>query len=133
MKLDINCIRDVLLELESFPFPQTFLVDSFQKSIRKHGKDNVTYTLLKMYEADFINAKCLRAADGTPHFHYILDLTFKGHEFLADIKPESKWEKLSKAFKRGGGSSLKVIANVAIDLGTEIMKEKLNLNESDSK
>lgn len=126
MKLDINCVRDVLIELESFPIGCYNLM-AFHKSIEKHGKDCVLYTLIKLSEAGYINSVYGRTSDGRPHIDSVYDISFSGHEFLADIKPQSNWDKLSAAFKQGGGASLKVAANVAIDLGTEALKFKLGL------
>ena len=128
MKLDIDCVRDVLIELESFPIG-SYTISSFQKSIEIYGTDCVLYTLVKLTEAGYINAKYERALSGHLSIHTVFDITFSGHEFLADIKPKNNWEKLSSAIKQGGGASLKVAANVAIALGTEILKSKLGLTD----
>lgn len=44
MKLNIDCIRDVLLELETLPIGW-YDITSFQNSVEKYGTDNVLYTL----------------------------------------------------------------------------------------
>lgn len=129
MKLDIDCVRDILIELESFPIGY-YTISSFQKSIGIYGTERVLYTLVKLTEAGYINAKYNRTLDGRPHIEAVFDITFSGHEFLSDIKPKNNWEKISSAIKQGGGASLKVAANVAIDLGTEILKSKLGLTNS---
>ena len=128
MKLDLGCVRSVLLELESFPIGY-YQVSSFKDSVSMYGQENVLYTIVKLCEAGYINAKFARTLDGRPHIDSVFDMTFSGHEFLADIKPQSNWEKLSSALKSGGSASLKVVANVAIDLGTEVLKSKLGLSK----
>lgn len=127
MKLNLDCIRSVLMEFEEFPMGQTFFVASFRKSIQSYGEEEVLYSLLKLAEAGYIEAHFYRNMNGKPFFDTIIDITFYGHEFLADIKPQSNWEKISGAVKQGGSASLKTITNVAIDLGTEALKRKLGL------
>lgn len=126
MTLNIDCVRDVLLEFETFPMGHYF-VDSFSKSIEKYSYDDVLYCLLKLAEAGYINAKYYRDMNGCPHIELIYDLTFAGHEFLADIKPKSNWEKLSSAAKQGGGASLKALGNTALDLGVDLLKTRIGL------
>lgn len=127
MTLDIDCIRDALLELETFEIG-CYKPSDFVKSIEKHGKENVLYTLYKLAEAGFINTtEYYRSVDGTPHIDFIYDMTFDGHEFLADLKPQSNWEKISAILKQGGCASVKTIGNVAVTLGTEALKIRLGL------
>lgn len=127
MTLNIDCIRDILLELETLEIGCYRPVD-FVKSIEKHGKENVLYTLFKLAEAGFINStEFYRSMDGTPHIDFIYDMTFDGHEFLADLKPQSNWEKISTVFKQGGSASIKTVGNIAVALGTEALKIRLGL------
>lgn len=128
MVLDIDCIRDILLELESFKIG-CYSINAFSESIKKHGKESVVYTLCKLAEAGFINStEPYRSSDGAPHIDFIYDMTFDGHEFLADIKPQSSWEKLSTAMSQGGSASVKAVGSVALDIGTELLKKKLGLS-----
>ena len=55
MKLEIDCVRDVLLELEKLPV-DCHTSSTFSSSIDKYGSDNVEYTLAKLKEAQYINA-----------------------------------------------------------------------------
>lgn len=89
MKLNLDCVRDVLIEFEDFPIAHTIFVSSFHNSLEKYGEDEVLYSLLKLSEAGYIEAPFYRTCDGKPHFEAIIDITFYGHEFLADIKPQS--------------------------------------------
>lgn len=119
MKLNIECVRDVLLEFEAFPMG-VYSVSSFKNSIEKYGEENVTYSLFKLYEAKYINASkdSGMTQDGQPHINAIYDITFQGHEFLANIKPKSNWDKLSGVFKQAGSVSFQVASNVATELAT---------------
>lgn len=132
MKLDIECIRDILLTIESQPDFVEMPSHDFSALLPQYSHKQVVYTCLKLYEGGYINLFLFTFPGGSsPTVRCIGDLTFQGHEFLADIKPKSNWEKLSNALKSGGSTSLKTIANVAIDLGTEVLKSKLGLTHSD--
>ena len=54
MKLNIDCVRDVLLEFETFPIG-CYFVESFKKSIEHYDQETVLYVLVKLTEADYIN------------------------------------------------------------------------------
>lgn len=120
MKLKIDCVRDVLLEFESFPIG-VYTVSSFKNSISKYGNEDVTYSLFKLAEAKYINAVSGMTQDGQPHINAIYDITFQGHEFLANIKPKNNWDKLSGVFKQVGSVSFQVASNVATELATNAM------------
>ena len=127
MKLDIDCIRDVLIEFESFQYG-IFSPSHFKDSVAKHGREQVIYTLAKLIEAGYIVGEFYRDVGGSIHLEGVCDITFDGHEFLADIKPESTWERLSKVFAQGGSSSVKAVGSVALDIGTALLKQKLGLD-----
>lgn len=127
MKLDIDCIRDVLIEFESFSYGN-FSPTHLKNSVAKHGQEQVIYTLAKLIEAGFMVGDFYRDVNGFIHLEYVCDITFDGHEFLANIKPESTWEKLSKGFVQGGSASVKAAGSVALELGTELIKKAIGLN-----
>lgn len=124
MKLNINCIRDVLLELENFPMG-VYCVQSFQDALSKYETDDVIYSLYKLSEAKYINAITGMTQDGRPHINAVYDITFQGHEFLANIKPKKNWEKLSSALKQIGSASFEVLSSAALGLATDSIKVAL--------
>lgn len=128
MKLNIDCVRDVLIELEAFPMG-VYPVSSFKNSISKYGEENVVYSLFKLHEAKYVsvNADCGMTQDGIPHIGAVYDITFQGHEFLSNIKPQSNWQKLSGAFKQIGGASFEAISSAALGLAVDAIKTTLNL------
>ena len=128
MKLDMDCVRDILLTIEKQTESHEMFPDNFCKLLPKYDQAEIIYCCEKLYEGGYIHMEF----SNSPVFHFssivsIGDLTFKGHEFLADIKPKSTWDKFSSIFKQGGSASFKTIANVAVDLGTEVLKAKLFL------
>lgn len=127
MKLDIECVRDVLLELETFPIG-VYLVGSLKNSIANHGRENVEYTLVKLSEANYVNVQYCRMTNGSFLFDSILDITFQGHEFLEKIRSDTVWnQKLKPIFSSVGSASFEVISAVASNLLTSLISGKLNL------
>nr|DAF82014.1 MAG TPA: MarR family transcriptional regulator, transcription factor, TRANSCRIPTION REGULATOR.05A [Caudoviricetes sp.] len=113
MQLNLDCVRDVLLELESFCMG-SYDSDSFIKSIEKYGDDSVTYSLAKLTEAGYINAKYSRTMDGRPHFDGLYDITFSGHEFLEKIRSDGIWnDNIKPVLSQVGSKSFDVIIQVA--------------------
>ena len=120
MTLDNECIRTVMLELESFEIG-VYSVSDFKISINKYSFDKTAYTLLKLLEAGFINATSIRTQDGAPHISNIFDLTFSGHEFLSTIKDDENWNKIKKGASVLKNFSLEALKAVASGItGTAI-------------
>ena len=111
MKLNINCIRDILLTVEKncdFETPWEYQEDSSDSEfLSNYSHEEIVYHISQAEKSDLI--------DGVDYFEcgsdiYISDLTPKGHEFLANIRNDTVWKKvLSKA----SGASLPIIIEVA--------------------
>lgn len=124
MKLKIECVKDVLEELENLPIG-AHTVSNLEDSIKKHGQEDVLYTVVKLSEAKYINAEYIRTMDGRPHIGSIYDLTFSGHEFLNSIRTPGIWEKIKNAAGEGGTACLKALGDVALEMLKEKMKSEL--------
>ncbi|MCI9537119.1 MAG: DUF2513 domain-containing protein [Eubacterium sp.] len=131
MKLDIECVRDILITLEQQPGFVKMTIHDFSSLLPQYTVNQIIYTCWRLYEGGYINLFLLCPyTSSEPIIRCIGNLTFQGREFLADIKPKGNWDKLSDALKLGGSASFKAIANVAIGLGTDILKNKLKLTDN---
>ncbi|MBE6943834.1 MAG: DUF2513 domain-containing protein [Ruminococcaceae bacterium] len=126
MKLNIDCIRDTLLELEKLPV-DCHTVYTFQKSIERHGIENVEYTLAKLQEADYIKADIRLHEAGRYDFYGIYCISFAGHEFLESVKQPSIWEKLKQATTTGSTAGVSMLKEIAVELGKEMLRKKFGL------
>nr|DAP60467.1 MAG TPA: Transcriptional regulator, MarR/EmrR family, emrR, transcriptional regulator, DNA-binding [Caudoviricetes sp.] len=127
MKLNIDCVRDVLLELETFTLG-SYDSDSFIKSIEKYGNDNVTYSLAKLTEAGYINAKYSRTMDGRPHFDDLYDITFSGHEFLEKIRSDGIWNNnIKPVLSQVGSKSFDMIIQVSTSIISSLISKQLGI------
>ena len=127
MKLDPNCVRSVLLELEKKPL-DTYLPEDLTESVVEHGAENVEYAVLKLEEAGYIRAGISRTLMGDYEIFGIFDITFAGHEFLNSIRSPSVWERLKESTLDGGSACLKVIGEIGVEILKEMAKEKLHIS-----
>ena len=127
MQLTPDCIRDVLLELETFHI-RVYKVDSFQNCLLHYSSEQILYTLIKLYEGAYINAQLIRSSDGQLITFRVYDMTFQGHEFLEKIRSDTVWnQKLKPVFTTIGSMSLEVISSVANSAITSLVLAKLGL------
>ena len=126
MKLKIECVKDVLEELESLPIGVHTLVN-LPKSIQKHGADDVVYTVLKLFEANYISGTYTRTLDGRPHIGAVYDITFQGHEFLNSIRSPDVWERLKEASVDGAGACVKAVGEIALEIAKDAALRKIGL------
>lgn len=120
MKLNKNCVRDILMYVEenstykeSNGFKNYFTLkvitfnDLCQTEIinSKYEHDTIYYTIEKMKdygliktEDDPLNSNCF---EGLKNYH-IESITSKGHEFLDNAKNEIVWNNVNKIIEESG-------------------------------
>ncbi|MGR7976550.1 DUF2513 domain-containing protein [Bacillus velezensis] len=126
MKLDQNCVRELLLELEE----KLTLTDHIHiseirvlKTYEQYGEETTFYTILKLIEANFINGKPL-FADGSIYSIGISSLTWDGHVFLDNIRDTAVWAATKEKTKQLTSVSMTLLAGIAQDY----LKKKLGLS-----
>lgn len=119
MKLNVDCVRDVLLEFETLPIGN-YSEYSFPISIEKYGVENVFYTLLKLSEAEYINAEFIRTMDGRAHTVNLYDMSFSGHQFLETIRDSNIWAKTKRIVGNVGSSGFGLISQVAASILSDL-------------
>ena len=133
MKLDMECVRDILITLDEQTDFVKMRPDELAQLLPNYSTKQLIYTCLRLHEGNYINLRLLYPQQNSdPVLNFIGDLTFQGHEFLADIKPKSNWDKISPFLKQCGSASFETITSVAIALGTEFLKTNLCLTSTKS-
>ncbi len=127
MKLDIDCLRDVLICVEDntglhqscvfYDLPVMEKVCSlmgkekpdipgYQAELLKHYKSDVLfYHVLQCVEGGLIK----RAEDTAPYEAVISGLTFEGHDFLGNLRNPKIMKWISKAAEEAGGMGIKTL------------------------
>lgn len=118
MKLNYDCIRDVLIALENELQPsiefQISLNDMCDKFFSDYLMEDVGYSLIKLKEAGYIDA-VLVYDDLWEIFDVVCrDITFDGHKYLDAVRNSSIWADIKRKCKdKAIDLSFETILNVA--------------------
>jgi len=97
--------------------------DNIVKDLNKYSKDDILYTLEKLYEGNYLNGKKWHAL-GTPYPTFMLkDISMSGHELLAAIHDDVVWKQTKEKIKSFASVSLPIIQQVA----SSFLKQSLGL------
>lgn len=125
MKLDIECVREVLLYLEnnliydnesySYEHLTITMTQVIEDITNQKGLDEklLAYAIEKMCEVHIIEADIHKGAHHNILSCNIYDISFYGHQFIENIRPESIWEKTKGIATSIGNHSLKFIEDTA--------------------
>lgn len=124
LKLDKECVRDVLLTLESLDKGVALTSDNYVEFplLLSYDLETVSYTLKRLDEAGFVNVKFFPVLSGDDPFR-ATSLTWAGHQFLDNVRDNRVWEETKKAASKIAGVSLSVLSEVA----ASVLKRTLNL------
>lgn len=128
MRLNVDCVRDVLIQLEKAEFNTTTYVFDLAKTLSSYAEEDIIYTCLKLYEAGFIIAEVYDINGfGLPEIKYISDITYEGHQFLADIHSDTIWNGAKNVAMKVGINSLNGFSQIVASIVTMLIKNHFNL------
>lgn len=122
MKLNPDCIRDILLQLEQAPFGESVYPDQLYDNLPNYSHDDIDYSILKMEEAGFINATVEHFLSGNIGIE-IHDISYNGHQFLDNVRSSKVWNATKKVATDIGSTSIQAIMQIATSVITEIIKQ----------
>jgi hypothetical protein len=140
MKLNKECIRDVLLYIEEhciFENDKRFGRMLHQVSLNellkaeqtsKYSYDDLHYTLEKMFEGRYIDGHYI--PNNAPHTFNIARvdaLTLRGHDLLDNIRPEPVWNETKSVLQKVGDFSLGILSQVAGEIMAVYTKKMMGL------
>ena len=126
MKLNPDCVRDILLIIET--------TTSFDDIFYYEASNHASFTNLKKYshaETIYHIRQCnlhgfLYAVDWNLEADVsVQDLTPLGHQFLADIRSDNIWTKTKSVSKKVGSASVSALMQIATGVVTQIIKNEL--------
>lgn len=127
--LNYDCVRSVLLAVEASPRGKRIDLNTLQNALPDFDRDDIHYACIKLSEAkymDMILSRALRA--DLPTVVKITDITFAGHEFLNSIRNDDNWGKVKETAKDVGASSLKTLADIAVEVAKAAILSTLQLS-----
>ena len=122
MKLNADCVRDVLLELEK---TLTYRIDEegrLEKNtvslheldciLIRYTKEDIFYTLSNLDQAGYIKMT-VKGAGNSVYLCFVNCITFQGHEFLEKIRSDQSWSKVKAGTEAIRNYSLDAISALA--------------------
>lgn len=128
MELNKDCVRDILLKCEELlqmnddGTMNVLQSGDLKEVLPDYDLSVIKYSVLKMDEADLINARIISFDDSIVGEFLIFDITYFGHEFIEQIKDDNNWNKVKDVAKKVGSSSIDILLQIA----TVVLTNKIN-------
>lgn len=130
MKLNPDCIRAVMLEIEknhsltvdeenSVSFDM-FWIEKLYELLPKYSKEDIFYSVFNLEQAGYISTTT-RGGDNAITLCIINYMTYAGHEFLEKIRDPKVWKCIKGAGSAIGNFSLALINQIANGVTTALL------------
>lgn len=124
MKLNPDCIRDVLLYLESeleVDLEKSNFKTVTLHKIKEHFKfeyseEDIWYTVYNLREIHFITGRINDAGNNKMYFCEIENITWNGHQFLNNIRPKNVWDATKIGASKLGIMSVHALSAISMKI-----------------
>ena len=136
MKINLDCIRDILIYIEehlTVPLHDNLTaiecnsldVLNLSKDLPNYKRDDIWYSVKMLTECNYIDT---RGISTQTYFSmmYIDSMTYAGHKFLESIRPQSVWDKTKSIISKVGSHTLEFIEDTAQKIAIEYAKSLIN-------
>lgn len=125
MRLNMDCIRDILLTVEERSAYRSMI---FFPHVKEQAERLATYSddeiLYHVRQCD--QSGLLFGVRYAPNETIIVqDLRPEGHSFLSDIRPISAWKRAKEIATDVGATALDVMINIASQVTAELISSRL--------
>lgn len=119
MKLNNDCIRDILLYVEeNTTFSKSSVgVEPFLESLSKYDEETLFYHLSLMNQAKLLK---VQFAGNKPFL--ISKLTWEGHQFIDNIRDNKVWAQIKDKSKKLSSVSLQFLISLAPTILEQMLK-----------
>lgn len=130
MKLNPNCVRDILIAVEENTGYHTYLNYPSERdkcpSLENYNDDEIRYHIQQCYKSGLIEFHGKEDLGGNIG---ISDLTPYGHSFLANIRSDNIWNNVKEVSSKVGSTSLSAITQIATGVVSALIKSHLGLQK----
>ena len=122
MRLNPDCIRDILLYIESQTDSEIDSVE-FEElidNLTDYDENTLHYHVNQISKSDLVDS--VFYADDKPLF--ISDLSPEGHEFLSNVRSNTNWNKTKEIAKNVGSSPINSLKEIAVSVISELIKSQ---------
>lgn len=127
MKLNPDCVRDILLKVEEIPDVHhhwTFDTQNIPKIFPQYTTDEVMYHLRQCELSGFF----INTSHNITYENFtVLDLSPSGHQFLNNVRENSIWNGVKGVAAKVGVSSLDALMQIATNVITQLIKAQFGL------
>ncbi len=129
MKLNPECIRDILFSIEELSGPNSLITSTQLANTKflkdKYSEDEILYHIKQLDWAEYIVTPSKnKTLDG---IYFINDLSPIGHEFISEIRNNTNWNKVKSISKEVGSETLTSIKSIAEGVISSAIKASLGL------
>ena len=129
MRLNPDCIRDILFSIEDISSYDSFISSSQlanTDSLKKYTEDEILYHLRQLdWNGYIVTLSKNKTLDG---IFFIADLSPRGHEFISNIRNDTNWNKVKKISKDVGSETLSSIKTIAENVITTAITTSMGLH-----
>ena len=123
MKLNHDCIREVMLYLEeNLDIGDTIDVDEIE--LAEYNKNDVTYSVAKLYEAGYISGKITNSFTHS-YSGFVSGITWEGHKFLDTIRDNKVWSMTKNVLSKVSSASITFASTVASQILTNLISNSM--------
>lgn len=126
MKLNQDCIRDLLLYLEENLSYQN-IVTINNMSLKNYSTSNLVYTADKLIEAGYLDCIKSRSMDEECPTIIAKSITYAGHQFLDNIRDDTVFAKTKSVLSGLKSVSVEIISETASKVITNMINQQLGL------
>ncbi len=132
MKLKPDCIRDVLLYLESeleVDLTKSRFTMVNLEQLKDHfsclySEEDIWYTVYNLKEMRFIDGRISDVGNQKMIFCEIENITWNGHQFLNTIRPTSVWEATKSGASKLGIMSVSALSMISSEITKAIITKQ---------
>lgn len=124
MKLNHDCIRDILLLIESNLDFGEIITDISTFDSLNYSINDKLYSIQKLIEVDYLNGK-VTTYIGNNHGISINSITWSGHQFLDNIRDNKVWDKTKSIFSEFTSASISLLSTVASQVIVQMISKNI--------
>ncbi len=128
MQLNIDCIRDILLTTEDIcDYDTRWTYDKSEPlphRLSDYTHEEIIYHISQAHKSNLLDNVLIY--EGGDCF-YVGDLSPSGHEFIANIRNDTFFNKVKSIGKEIGTNSLQDLTQIAISCAAMVIKAHFNL------
>ena len=139
MKLNPDCIRDVLLYLEEHLYVDldkknfnTVELKELRMSLElreKYNEEEIWYAVYNLKEIHYIEGKISDVSDMKMMFCQIQNITWQGHQFLNTIRPQTVWDATLQGASKLGIMSMSALSSIAMEIAKAVVTNPATISK----